>query len=153
MRRALRLAAAGLLAAAGSWILGTERLDAGGASASIVDFAFQPGGVEVAVGGTVSWSNNGETEHTVTANGGSFDSGTLAPGGGFSTTFSTPGTFSYFCTLHTQMRGTVTVTSPTPAPPPAPESSTTGSEPSGTETPASDSGSSNPVTASPTTTG
>jgi plastocyanin len=153
MGRVLRLAAAALLAATGSWILGAERLDAGGASVSIVDFAFQPGGVEVLAGGTVSWSNNGETEHTVTANGGSFDSGTLAPGGGFSTDFSTPGTFSYFCTLHAQMRGTVTVTSPTPAPLPAPDTPTTGSEPNGRETPTSDSGSSDPVVVPPTTTG
>lgn len=83
----------------------------GGAAVSIVDFAFQPGSVEVPVGGSVTWTNNGSATHTVTSDSGAFDSGQLAPGASFSQTFDTAGTFTYHCSIHPQMTGTVIVTS------------------------------------------
>jgi plastocyanin len=83
----------------------------GGAAVSIVDFAFQPGSVEVPVGGTVTWTNSGSAPHTVTSDSGAFDSGQLAPGASFSQTFDTAGTFTYHCSIHPQMTGTVIVTS------------------------------------------
>jgi plastocyanin len=83
----------------------------GGAAVSIVDFAFQPGSVEVPVGGSVTWTNNGSATHTVTSDSGAFDSGQLAPGATFSQTFDTAGTFTYHCSIHPQMTGTVIVTS------------------------------------------
>jgi plastocyanin len=89
---------------------GREARAQGGATVSIVDFAFQPGSVEVAAGGTVTWTNTGQAPHTVTADDGSFDSGQLAPGASFSQTFNTAGTFTYHCSIHPQMTGTVTVT-------------------------------------------
>jgi len=89
---------------------GREALAQGGAAVSIVDFAFQPGSVEVAAGGTVTWTNTGQATHTVTADDGTFDSGQLAPGSSFSQTFDTAGTFTYHCAIHPQMTGTITVT-------------------------------------------
>jgi plastocyanin len=82
------------------------------AAVSIVDFAFQPASVEIATGGTVTWTNTGQAPHTVTADDGSFDSGTLSPGTTFSQTFATAGTFTYHCNIHPQMTATVIVGGP-----------------------------------------
>jgi plastocyanin len=82
------------------------------AAVSIVDFAFQPASVELATGGTVTWTNTGQAPHTVTADDGSFDSGTLSPGATFSQTFATAGTFTYHCNIHPQMTATVIVGGP-----------------------------------------
>jgi hypothetical protein len=76
---------------------------------SIVDFLFSPGSVAVDAGGTVTWTNNGPSLHTVTATDGSFDSGQMAAGASFSHTFASAGTFSYFCAIHPDMVGSVTV--------------------------------------------
>jgi plastocyanin len=78
-------------------------------SVSIVNFAFEPASVDVPVGGTVTWTNNGGAPHTVTADDGAFDSGELAPGASFSQTFDAAGTFTYHCNIHPQMTGTVNV--------------------------------------------
>jgi plastocyanin len=85
-------------------------------SVSIVNFAFEPASVEVPVGGTVTWTNNGGAPHTVTADDGAFDSGELAPGASFSQTFDAAGTFAYHCNIHPQMTGTVNVVAATAAP-------------------------------------
>ena len=71
--------------------------------------AYSPNPITVAVGGTVTWTNNDSTAHTATANGGTFSSGTIAPGGKFSMTFPSAGSFPYRCTFHPGMVGTVTV--------------------------------------------
>jgi plastocyanin len=74
---------------------------------SIVDFAFEPGTLEIAAGATVVWTNDGQAPHTVT---GEFaDSGILQPGQTFSHTFDDKGTFDYACALHPQMVGQVVV--------------------------------------------
>jgi len=69
--------------------------------------AFAPNPVTVPVGGSVTWTNNDNTGHTST--GGSWNSGTIAPGRSFTATFSSAGTFPYHCTIHPGMTGTVTV--------------------------------------------
>ncbi len=63
----------------------------------------------VNVGDTVTWSNSGPTAHSATANDGSFDTGIMNKGGSGSHTFTQAGTFSYICTPHPFMKGTVTV--------------------------------------------
>ena len=94
----------------------------------IVDFAFQPSTITVTAGETVTWANAGATTHTVTADDGSFDSGSLDPGNRFANLFDKPGTYTYHCSIHSSMHGTVIVkaapatpvsTGPaTPSPPP-----------------------------------
>jgi plastocyanin len=86
------------------------------ASVSIVDaprpqpkWGYAPGKRTIPPGTWVTWSNDGQDEHSVTATDGSFDSGDLAPSEGFSWFFDQPGTFSYVCTLHPWMTGTVIV--------------------------------------------
>jgi plastocyanin len=63
----------------------------------------------VAPGGTVTWTNSGKAPHTVTADNGSFDSGIFGAGKSFSHVFQTEGTYTYVCTLHPQMTGSVRV--------------------------------------------
>lgn len=70
---------------------------------------FGPGQLDVLPGETVQWSNVSERTHTVTADDGSFDSGELDPGSGFTRVFDTPGTFAYHCTKHPGMVGEVDV--------------------------------------------
>ncbi len=79
------------------------------ASVTIKDFEFGPATVTVTVGGTVTWTNNGPSTHTVTADDGSFNSGDLTVGKTFSQTFNTAGTFSYHCSIHPFMTATVVV--------------------------------------------
>jgi LPXTG-motif cell wall-anchored protein len=76
---------------------------------TIVDFNFAPGSVTVNVGDTVTWTNDGPTPHSATANDGSFDTGIMDAGQSGSHTFNAAGTFSYICTPHPNMTGTVTV--------------------------------------------
>ena len=76
---------------------------------SIEDFYFEPANAAVQPGDTIVWINEGVHPHTVTADDGSFDSGTLQPGQAFSWTFRAPGTVSYYCTIHPFMRGSVSV--------------------------------------------
>jgi plastocyanin len=78
-------------------------------AATLTTTAYTPNPITVAVGGTVTWMNNDSIAHTSTANGGTWNSGTMAPGASFSTTFSSAGTFQYHCTIHPGMVGTVTV--------------------------------------------
>jgi plastocyanin len=83
---------------------------AGGATAvSVKDFAFNPATASVPTGSKVTWTNNDTTAHTVTFDDGSADSGNVASAATFDHTFTTAGTFAYHCTIHSQMKGTVTV--------------------------------------------
>jgi plastocyanin len=87
----------------------TDAADAGGTAVSIKDFSFGDP-IEVAVGTTVTWTNEDTVPHTVTQTGGSgFQSGKLDPGATFSFTFDTAGSFDYFCEFHANMKGTITV--------------------------------------------
>jgi plastocyanin len=76
---------------------------------SIVDFNFQPSSITVSVGTTVTWKNNGGVTHTVTSTSGLFNSGNISPGANFQFTFENAGTYTYHCSIHTSMTGTVIV--------------------------------------------
>jgi plastocyanin len=78
---------------------------------TIKDFSFAPATVSIGVGDTVTWTNQGPSIHTATANDGSFDSGNLDKGESFSKTFNSAGTFSYICTPHPFMTGKIVVAS------------------------------------------
>lgn len=76
----------------------------------VTEFQFTPRNVQVHVGDTIVWQNNGTMIHTSTANGGLWNSGNLAPEARFGFTFSSAGTFPYHCAIHpVQMQGTVRV--------------------------------------------
>ena len=94
-----------------TWQLYSDAYVPGVVDVSIEDFAFSPSALLVPAGTTVRWTNNDTVPHTVTSDAGLFDSGTLQPGDSFEFLFDTPGTFGYFCSLHPEMVGTVTVIS------------------------------------------
>ena len=81
------------------------------ASVTMGDFFFSPRSVTVAVGDTVTWRNNGDAPHNATADDGSFQTPDLNKGQSASETFNRSGSFSYICTIHPQMTGTVRVLS------------------------------------------
>jgi plastocyanin len=73
----------------------------------IVDFAFRPASITISRGDVVKWKNRGDTTHTTTSS--SWDSGRLSPGDAFRHRFRRAGTFSYHCSIHPQMTGTIVV--------------------------------------------
>ncbi len=75
----------------------------------ILNYAYSPMELEIKVGTTVTWINMDYVPHTVTADNGAFDSGMMANGAQFSFTFNEPGTYTYICTYHPNMTGTVVV--------------------------------------------
>ena len=79
------------------------------ASVTITDFEFAPASITVNVGDTVTWTNEGPTQHSATANDGSFDTGIMGRGESGSHTFTEAGTIAYICTPHPFMKGTVVV--------------------------------------------
>lgn len=82
-------------------------------SVSIIirSFAFEPGDVTIKKGTTIAWTNRDSINHTVTSdNGGALNSPVLNQGQNFSFTFTSPGEFNYYCSIHPSMKGKVTVT-------------------------------------------
>lgn len=79
-------------------------------SVTIASFAFNPASIAVAGGAIVTFTNNDAVNHNVT-----FDNATIGGSGNFSTgakTITMPtaaGAYTYKCTLHAGMTGTVTV--------------------------------------------
>jgi plastocyanin len=72
-------------------------------------YKFEPASIQVAPGTTVTWTNHDNFTHTVQVQGQS-EVHSMRPGETAQITFTTPGTYSYLCTLHTQnMKGTVQV--------------------------------------------
>jgi len=72
---------------------------------------FSPANLTVKVGKTVAWVNKDTVTHTVTSDGSSlFDSGFMPTGATFQFTFTTAGTYPYYCTVHPFMKGTIVVT-------------------------------------------
>lgn len=72
---------------------------------------YAPGTITVMIGvnNTVTWTNDDTAPHTVTATDHSFDSGNLNPGDSWSYTVTKPGTYTYICTYHPWMKGTIIV--------------------------------------------
>ncbi len=80
-------------------------------AADSVSYSFSPLQVTVVIGvnNTVTWVNNDNAAHTVTAKDGSFGSGNMGAGSSFTYTFTRPGTYTYYCAYHEWMVGTVVV--------------------------------------------
>jgi plastocyanin len=76
---------------------------------SIAGMAFSPASITTTAGTTITWTNNDNMVHTVTADDNSFDSGSIAVGGTFSRTFPSAVSFGYHCSIHPAMKGTVIV--------------------------------------------
>ena len=74
----------------------------------IGNFTFGPQELRVKAGTTVTWTNEDDIPHTVVSPN-NFRSKALDTEGSYSFTFTTPGTYKYFCSLHPHMTGTVVV--------------------------------------------
>lgn len=112
-------------------------------------WGYAPAKLDVEVGTTVTWVNNGAQDHTVTDDDGAFDSGTLKPGEKFTFTFKKAGVYNYKCAPHPWMKASITVSEPGKAPPkeePEDEGSGSTGSSSSSPPPASSGGGSGPTT-------
>lgn len=75
----------------------------------IENYAYTPQDITVAKGTTVVWVNHDSMTHTVAADTPHFESPPLETDDKFTKTFNEPGVFTYVCTQHGRMSGTVTV--------------------------------------------
>ena len=75
----------------------------------IDNFSFTPQEIKVKVGTTITWTNRDDIPHTVTSTDSIFKSKTLDTDEKFTTTFTKPGTYPYFCSIHPKMTGKVIV--------------------------------------------
>ena len=107
-RRRLVTAAAGLMVAIALLVPMAGTTLASGGNVTIAGFAFAPTALKVHVGDTVTWSNNDAVGHTATS-AGAFDTGTIASGSTASVTMAKAGTFTYHCSIHPSMTGTIVV--------------------------------------------
>lgn len=80
------------------------------AQVTIETVKYSPETIQISEGETVVWVNNDLTPHTVTSqSGGELNSGSIEPGASWRHTFGQAGTFPYYCTFHTEMKGAITV--------------------------------------------
>ena len=108
---AIALAAAALAAGA----LASQGAPAADAKVQIDQYAFLPQRITVKPGTTVTWTNDDDDSHTVASSSKLFKSKALDTRDRFSFTFTMPGTYAYFCSLHPHMTGTVVVEAATGA--------------------------------------
>lgn len=81
-----------------------------GTNVNVVDFAFNPSAVTIKANDSVTWTWTGNIVHSTTSvDGTQWDSGVLPKGSTFSHTFTSTGSFPYYCTVHPFMTGSVTV--------------------------------------------
>jgi plastocyanin len=82
---------------------------AAGASVKIDNFSFGPTEVSIPAGTTVTWTNNDDVPHVVASDDKLFKSKPLDTDDHFSFTFSKPGTYMYYCSIHPKMTAKVVV--------------------------------------------
>lgn len=76
---------------------------------SMNDSMFTPESLTVKVGESVTWRNDGMTDHNIVSDDDVFTTGVLAKGEEGSYTFTKEGTYSYHCSIHPEMTGTIVV--------------------------------------------
>jgi tetratricopeptide (TPR) repeat protein/plastocyanin/sugar lactone lactonase YvrE len=111
---------------------GTTSISIVSGSSLLTTDAYQPNPIQASTGARVTWTNDDSQPHTATSGedatpDGTFDSGIMAPGAIFGHTFTAAGEYPYFCLLHPNMVGTVSVSTATTMQnsPPLPEQSIT----------------------------
>ncbi len=98
-----------VVAALAAGALASQGAPAADAKVQIDQYAFLPQRVTVKAGTTVTWTNDDDDSHTVASSSKLFKSKALDTADKFSFTFTTPGTYDYFCSLHPHMTGAVVV--------------------------------------------
>jgi plastocyanin len=77
---------------------------------TIHNFMFQPNPSHATVGETITVTNSDGTDHSLTADNGSFDTGVFSSGSK-TIVITKPGTYTFHCRIHNFMKGTIIVTS------------------------------------------
>ncbi len=98
-----------LLLVGSSNIAANDRNSATATEVKIDNFSFGPQTLTVAVGATVTWINRDDIPHTVVSADGVFKSKVRDTDENFSYTFTKPGTYPYYCSLHPKMTGVIVV--------------------------------------------
>ncbi len=110
MKSLLTLAVMTMLFSIGSsTVSANDQASPAAAEVKIDNFSFGPQTVTVPVGATVTWTNRDDIPHTVVSTDGVFKSKVRDTDEKFSYTFTKAGTYSYFCSVHPKMTGTVVV--------------------------------------------
>jgi plastocyanin len=73
------------------------------------DFMFAPMSLSIGAGSTVTWTNKDDEPHTVVSDTGLFRSAAMDTNESFSFRFDKPGTYTYACSIHPRMVGTIVV--------------------------------------------
>jgi plastocyanin len=94
--------------------VGPVRAEGPASAISIDNFSFTPATLTVKAGTTVTWTNKDDIPHGIASSNNAFKkSRALDTDDGYSFTFTTPGTYQYFCYLHPHMVGSIVVESTT----------------------------------------
>jgi plastocyanin len=110
-----KITIAALLSGFSSFALAGEMKDTGSSGAGqnkieIKDFAFNPQSITVKSGDKITWINRDEEPHTVVSVGKQFKkSSALDTDETYTIVAGAPGTYSYFCSVHPKMTGTIVV--------------------------------------------
>ena len=120
MRKTMAFGAVALLSIAGA-CAGNDSTDSSESSApaespavTVADFAFGPKEISVKTGGTVTWTNKDEFDHSIQIDSIELKGPNFGPPSGtktFSHQFTKSGTYPYICGVHNSMTGTAVVTS------------------------------------------
>jgi plastocyanin len=103
-------AAVGSVLAGGVLFASAQTPAAAAATVAIDNFTFNPATLTVKAGTTVTWTNRDDIPHGLAATNNAFKrSQALDTDDSFSFTFTTPGTYQYFCYIHPHMTGTIVV--------------------------------------------
>jgi len=87
----------------------SDKSEAAGNQVTIDNFSFTPQTLTIPAGSTVTWTNKDDVPHTVVATNQKFKSKALDTDETFSFTFTDPGTYEYFCSVHPKMVAKVIV--------------------------------------------
>ncbi len=94
---------------AGALLVSATMAQAADHVVTITGFAFEPANLTIAAGDSVTFVNRDNAPHTATASNGAFDTGRLSNNGQTALTFSSAGTFDYFCEFHPGMTAQIVV--------------------------------------------
>jgi plastocyanin len=112
MRSAIAAAVVGAVIGSGlaGGVLVARAQTAAATVVSIDNFTFNPQKLTVKAGTTVTWTNKDDIPHGIAATGNAFTrSKAMDTDDSFTFTFTTPGTYQYFCYIHPHMTGTIVV--------------------------------------------
>ena len=80
------------------------------ATIHIADGKFEPREIDIEVGGSVMWINDDVASHNVKfLEPSTFNSGVIKPAATWIQTFTSAGTYDYYCDFHNSMKGSVVV--------------------------------------------